>query len=72
MSEIQIVRQTVRRPESLRKRGSCSTKPVKQMLREVAHASELHNRALALKVQCFGEQSIQAGLSFNEVGECYL
>ena len=38
----------------------------------VAHAIELHNRALALKVQCFGEQSIQAGLSFNEVGECYL
>ena len=38
----------------------------------VAHAIELHNQALALKVQCFGEQSVQAGLSSNEVGECYL
>lgn len=35
-------------------------------------AIQLQNRSLEIKIQLFGERSIQAGLSFNELGEFYL
>lgn len=38
----------------------------------IEQAIQLHNRCVELKIQLFGERSIQAALSFNELGECYL
>ena len=38
----------------------------------VAQAIQLHNQAAALKVQVCGEESVQAAVSFNGSGECYL
>lgn len=38
----------------------------------MAQAIELHNEAAALKIRAFGEESIQAALSLNGLGECYL
>lgn len=39
---------------------------------DVNRAIELHTQAAASKVQALGEESVQAALSFNELGECYL
>ena len=38
----------------------------------VAQSIQLHNQAAALKVQVCGEESVQAAVSFNGIGECYL
>ena len=35
-------------------------------------AIQLHLRALQAKVQVHGERSVQAAISFNELGDCYL
>ena len=38
----------------------------------VEQAIQCLNRSLEIKIQLFGERSIQAALSFNELGESYL
>ena len=35
-------------------------------------AAQLHQKALNLKIRAFGEESIQAGISYNGLGECLL
>ena len=39
---------------------------------DIPRSIELNNHAAALKVQVFGEESVEAALSFNEGGESYL
>ena len=35
-------------------------------------AAELHQKALDLKIKAFGEESVQAAISYNGLGECLL
>ena len=39
---------------------------------DLEQAIQLQNRSLEIKIQLFGDRSIQAALSFNELGELYL
>lgn len=38
----------------------------------MAQAIELHNQGAALKIRTFGEESVEAAVSLNGLGECYL
>lgn len=45
---------------------------IARKLGDFSRAEKLHREALVLKIRGFGEESIQAAISFNTLGETYL